>query len=599
MHGEAEILGERIIIEEWQEKEIEEIILAGSEEKKETEFPETEFPEGPAPPSPESDRPEMHRAYEKDVPHQEAEISPEMLRLKKRTQQAHLLEHVTDELPAKVSVSEQDFRQITVPEFADYELETHRQTTEFLETLLEERYSMRQEVTASLVKPGTESIIDYDMDVYIQRLPRIYELLAVVNPIEQVAAELILDMRYSHLKSEQDVLRINQHEVHLKTTEKRGQMTCRKPDEKVDLIATINSTERAMAIATIRAQEIGAEEVNIYIAITKAEAQFELLVNIAITETMAESVRLLDTVTQLRQKEEITLVERQKVLRQQAIGQEWVTSEIARPIPQQTLELSLREVPLQSISYTKLRERHIEDLSERHVQMEQLSIHPSEVTLLLELIRTAPNYELIVHMATMEVTRGLLSRESETVILEKEHQEEEQWAVRVTMSRPEEADDVMAIFRSMHVAQARADSSVMTQSARVEHGRTLFRLSQTRRMDTLEMIETEDVLEEDTYVSEKTSADVSVSESTGTPVQPPAFRQSLTDRIVVEGEKVRLKCNVTGYPQPSVVWYIDEDRITSSKYVQCECFITLLIFPSLRQVKGFFTPTKDVAFYFT
>jgi hypothetical protein len=143
--------------------------------------------------------------------------------------------------------------------------------------------------------------------------------------------------------------------------------------------------------------------------------------------------------------------------------------------------------------------------------------------------------------------------------------DEEQWAVGVTINRPEEADHVMAAFRSMHVAQARVDSSVMTQSARIEHGRTLFRMSQVRRMDTLEMIETEDVLEEDTRISEKTSADISVSESTGTPVQPPAFTQTLTDRIVVEGEPVRLKCNVTGYPQPTVTWYIDEDRITSSK----------------------------------
>lgn len=49
---------------------------------------------------------------------------------------------------------------------------------------------------------------------------------------------------------------------------------------------------------------------------------------------------------------------------------------------------------------------------------------------------------------------------------------------------------------------------------------------------------------------------------------PPEFVLPLEDLVVTEGETIRLKAIVIGYPAPEIQWFVDEDRIESSRYVQ-------------------------------
>ncbi|KAF3699939.1 Myosin light chain kinase, smooth muscle [Channa argus] len=51
---------------------------------------------------------------------------------------------------------------------------------------------------------------------------------------------------------------------------------------------------------------------------------------------------------------------------------------------------------------------------------------------------------------------------------------------------------------------------------------------------------------------------------------PPKFTQSLEDQTVVQGSSVRLSCQLTGYPDPEVVWLCGEEPVVESSTVQIE-----------------------------
>lgn len=63
---------------------------------------------------------------------------------------------------------------------------------------------------------------------------------------------------------------------------------------------------------------------------------------------------------------------------------------------------------------------------------------------------------------------------------------------------------------------------------------------------------------------EEVSVSVSVSESE-LAVQAPVFVQTIKEQIVVEGEGVKFKAIVVGFPIPTVNWLVDGDKIVSSK----------------------------------
>ncbi|XP_019114289.2 myosin light chain kinase, smooth muscle isoform X2 [Larimichthys crocea] len=51
---------------------------------------------------------------------------------------------------------------------------------------------------------------------------------------------------------------------------------------------------------------------------------------------------------------------------------------------------------------------------------------------------------------------------------------------------------------------------------------------------------------------------------------PPQFTQSLEDQTVAQGSKARLSCNLTGYPDPEVVWLCGKEPVEESPTVQIE-----------------------------
>lgn len=60
-------------------------------------------------------------------------------------------------------------------------------------------------------------------------------------------------------------------------------------------------------------------------------------------------------------------------------------------------------------------------------------------------------------------------------------------------------------------------------------------------------------------------SDISVGSSVGLPLEPPAFTLHLVQTEAQLGSKVVMKANVIGYPTPVVQWFVDGDRITSSR----------------------------------
>lgn len=84
-------------------------------------------------------------------------------------------------------------------------------------------------------------------------------------------------------------------------------------------------------------------------------------------------------------------------------------------------------------------------------------------------------------------------------------------------------------------------------------------------LTTVAIIEAPDYVAVRGIVERVDQSDISTS-ATELPLQPPRFLQPLRDTKTTEGQMVRLKGIISGFPTPEVNWYVDGDKITSSRY---------------------------------
>ena len=63
----------------------------------------------------------------------------------------------------------------------------------------------------------------------------------------------------------------------------------------------------------------------------------------------------------------------------------------------------------------------------------------------------------------------------------------------------------------------------------------------------------------------------------------PEFLKGLQDQEVIEGNEVKFRCKLSGYPQPRVIWYKDGKKIKNSEQYRIGEFSIIYLFKCSRK----------------